>query len=290
MSYVWFGLVCTIWGSSFILMKRAAGGLSPLSIGAGRVLFGAAILLLVLCWLRQPRGFRWKDAGSLFGIVVTGFAWPYCVQPELISRHGSAFIGMSVGFTPLLTLGISVIALGTIPTARQVIGVAGALVCLCVLMWDGWQRAVPSTDLLLAFSVPLTYAIANNWIRRSMTHVPPIELTFLCLLGSGVLLLPLAWVMPARAATTASWEVAWGSVALLGVVGTGFATCLFNRLIQEEGPLFAAMVTNLVPLFAMAWGFADAEQISLRQLIAVMGVLLMVLLVQYGSAKKAAQG
>ena len=73
---------------------------------------------------------------------------------------------------------------------------------------------------------------------------------------------------------------------MLGVLGTGFATCLFNRLIQDEGPLFAAMVTNLVPLFAMAWGFADAEQISLRQLIAVMGVLAMVLLVQYGSAKK----
>lgn len=285
MSYVWFALICTIWGSSFILMKRAMGRLSPLSIGAGRVLFGAAVLLLVLWLIRRPNAFRRKDFWPLLGIIVTGFAWPYCIQPELIGRHGSAFIGMTVGFTPLLTLLISTVVLGTIPTLRQVVGVTGALICLCVLMWDGSQRDVPMTDLLLAFSVPLTYAIANNWIRRSLMHIPPIELTFLCLFGSGVLLLPLAMMTPAPETVAASWGLAWGSVAVLGVLGTGVATCLFNRLIQEEGPLFAAMVTNLVPLFAIGWGWADAEQISLRQLIAVTGVLVMVLLVQYGSAK-----
>ncbi len=286
MSYVWFGLICTIWGSSFILMKRAMGRLPPLSIGTGRVLFGAAVLLLVLWLIRRPSAFRRKDLGPLLGIVVTGFAWPYCIQPELIGRHGSAFIGMTVGFTPLLTLLISIWVLGTIPTMRQVIGVTGALICLCVLMWDGWQRAVPLTDLLLAFSVPLTYSLANNWIRRSLMHVPPIELSFLCLFGAGVLLLPISMMSPGPVTVTASWSLAWGAVAVLGIFGTGVATCLFNRLIQEESPLFAAMTTNLVPLFAIGWGLADAEQISIRQVIAVCGVLLMVVLVQYGSAKR----
>ncbi|MDP1796795.1 MAG: DMT family transporter, partial [Planctomycetaceae bacterium] len=238
MSYVWFALICTIWGSSFILMKRAMGRLSPLSIGTGRVLFGAAVLLLVLWLMQRPQAFRRKDFWPLLGIIVTGFAWPYCIQPELIGRHGSAFIGMTVGFTPLLTLLISTVVLNTVPTARQVIGVGGALACLCVLMWDGWQRAVPVADLLLAFSVPLTYAMANNWIRRSLMHIPPIELTFLCLFGSGVMLLPLAMMTPGPETVTASWNTAWGSIAILGVLGTGIATCLFNRLIQEEGPLF----------------------------------------------------
>lgn len=287
MSYVWFGLICTIWGSSFILMKRATGRLSPLSIGTGRVLFGAAVLLLVLWLLRRPGAFRRKDLGPLLGIILTGFAWPYCVQPLLIGRHGSAFIGMTVGFTPLLTLLISIVVLGTIPTLRQVVGVTGALVCLCVLMWDGWQRSVPMNDLLLAFSVPLTYSLANNWIRRSLTHIPPIELSFLCLFGTALLLLPMAMMTPTPTTVTSSWSMAWGSVAVLGVFGTGIATCLFNRLVQEESPLFAAMTTNLVPLFAIAWGFADAEQISPRQLFAVCGVLAMVVMVQYGSAKRA---
>lgn len=282
MSYVWFALVCTIWGSSFILMKRAAVGLSPLAIGTGRVIFGAAVLALAWWSLRQPRSVRRRDLGSLLGVILTGFAWPYCLQPELIARHGSAFIAVTVGFTPLLTLLVSTVVLGTRPTWRQAVGVTGALACLCVLMWDGWQRAVPVTDLLLAMSVPMTYAIANNWIRKSLAHVPAVELTLLCLGGCGVLLLPLALWAPGPIVPTMTGLLwAWSAVAVLGVFGTGVAMFLFNRMIQEEGPLFAAMVTNLTPLFAIAWGWADAEAISARQLLAVVGVLAMVLMVQY---------
>jgi drug/metabolite transporter (DMT)-like permease len=145
--------------------------------------------------------------------------------------------------------------------------------------------------LLLAFSVPLTYSIANVLMRRGMQHLPAIELTSLCLAGTAVLLLPLALWMPSPTPTAAvSWSEAWGALAILGVLGTGIGSLLFNRLVQEQGPLFAAMVTNLVPIGAMAWGWADAEEITARQLGAVLGVLAMVLLVQFGAAKKPAQG
>jgi len=286
MPYVWFAVICCIWGSSFILMKRAAVCLSPATIGTGRVLFGAAVLAVVLWSVRKPGAFRRRDWGPLFGVVLTGFAWPYTVQPWLIGKHqNSAFIGMTVAFTPLLTLGISIFVLHARPTARQLIGVFGALGCLSLLMWDGWQQRLPVTDLALAFSVPLTYAVANNWIRKSLSHIPAVELTFLCLTLSGALLLPGALLSPSPASfTSAGLWPAWIALLILGVLGTGVATCLFNRLILEQGPLFAAMVTNLVPLGAMTWGWVDAEVITARQLIAFAGVLAMVILVQFGSA------
>lgn len=290
MAYVWFAMICCIWGSSFILMKRAAVCLSPATIGAGRVLFGAAVLAAVLWSARKPGAFRRRDWGPLIGVVITGFAWPYTVQPWLIGKHqNSAFIGMTVAFTPLLTLGISIFVLNVRPTTRQVIGVLGALGCLSLLMWDGWKQRLPVSDLALAFSVPLTYAIANNWIRKSLSHIPPVELTFLCLAVSGAMLLPGAWGSPSPLSFTpdAYWP-AWMALAILGVLGTGVATCLFNRLILEQGPLFAAMVTNLVPLGAMTWGWIDAEVITPRQLVAFAGVLGMVMLVQYRSAVRPA--
>lgn len=288
MPYVWFALICTIWGSSFILMKRALVCCSPLAIGTGRVVFGAVVLTLVWRSLGKPSAVRRRDLGVLFVVILTGFAWPYCLQPVLIGRHGSAFIGMTVGFTPLLTLMLGTVMLGSRPTSRQVIGVTGALLCLCVLMWDGWQRAVPTSDLALAFSVPFTYALANNWIRRSLSHIPSVELTLLCLAGCGGILLPLALAVPGPPEPTANdWLIGVSCLAALGVLGTGVATCLFTRLIQEQGPLFAAMVTNLVPLFAIGWGWADAETITLRQVLAMGGVLAMVLIVQYGSAQTA---
>jgi drug/metabolite transporter (DMT)-like permease len=286
MPYVWFALICCIWGSSFILMKRAAVCLSPAAISTGRVVFGAAVLAAVLWSLRKPLAIRRRDALPLVGVVLTGFAWPYTIQPWLIGKHqNSAFIGMTVAFTPLLTLGISIFVLHVRPTARQVIGVLGALVCLSLLMWDGWKQRLGASDLALAFSVPLTYAIANNWIRKSLTHIPAVELTFWCLTVSGAILLPGALLSPTPVTYTPDglWT-AWGGLLVLGILGTGVATCLFNRLILEQGPLFAAMVTNLVPLGAMLWGWFDAEVITPRQLVAFAGVLSMVIFVQYGAA------
>ena len=46
MPYVWFVVVCSIWGSSFILMKRAMLCLPPLGIGAWRDFGGAVVLAL----------------------------------------------------------------------------------------------------------------------------------------------------------------------------------------------------------------------------------------------------
>lgn len=286
MPYVWFLLICSIWGSSFILMKRAADCLSATAISAGRVGFGALVLGLIL-W-KWNRG--WKltrsDAWPLALVIVTGFVWPYTVQPWLIAKHqNSAFIGMTVAFAPLMILAVSMVVLGTRPTLRQIFGVSGALGCLLLLMWDGWQQSLPLVDLLLAVSVPLSYAFASVGIRKSLGHVPALELTFACLAGSALLLVPVACVVPGpNAHAAASPAMAWLSLILLGVVGTGLATSLFNRLIIQQGPLFASMVTNLVPLGAMAWGWLDAETISARQLMAIAGVLTMVAVVQYRAA------
>jgi drug/metabolite transporter (DMT)-like permease len=286
MAYVWFCCIVAIWGSSFILMKRAVLAMSPLGVGTGRVMFGVAVLGLVWWSAKSVSKLRRHDAWVLVMVIVLGFAWPYCVQPALISRHGGAFVGMTVGFTPLLTLGVSALLLQSWPTLRQTVGVIGALACLCLLMWDGWQRAIPLMDLWLAFTVPLTYAVANASVRRWLQHVPPLELSVWCLGGATAGLLPLALIAPGPVNVSwPDWTTAWLSVAVLGVLGTGLATCLFLRLVQEQGPLFAAMVTNLVPVFAVAWGWFDAEPINSRQLLALAGVLVMVGVVQYGAAR-----
>ncbi|MBI1346075.1 EamA family transporter [bacterium] len=286
MPYVWFLLICSIWGSSFILMKRAAVCLSPAAISAGRVGFGALVVGLLVWRLGAELRFRRRDLLPLAGVILTGFVWPYTAQPWLIAKHqNSAFIGMTVAFTPLLTIAVALIVLKTQPTLRQTLGVFGALGFLSMLMWDGWKQQLPLADLTLAFSVPLAYAIANTWIRRWLGHVPPLELTLWCLLGSLAVLLPLALTSPVPAtATMGSQELAWGAVMILGMVGTGVATSIFLRMVQQQGPLFAGMVTNLVPIGAMAWGWLDAEAITSRQLAAVLGVLCMVGLVQYRSA------
>lgn len=286
MPYFWFTVICLIWGSSFILMKRAMICLSPLQIGGGRALGGALALAILFALLNQRWHLRWRDLWVLALVVLLGFAWPHSLQPELVAQHGGAFVGMSVGFTPLFTIMVSIPILKIWPTQRQIVGVIGALASMILLLFDLRRHSIPMIDVLMAFSVPFGYSIANSLIRRNLKHLPPLELTLLCLVASSSILLPMsAMVGNPRPTDPEQLSIAILAVAVLGIVGTGFATFLFNRLVQEQGPLFASMTTNLIPVGAVVWGMADGEQVSSVQIIALAGILAMVTYVQFGSAK-----
>jgi len=286
MPYVFFGLICTFWGASFILMKKAAPHFSANAIAAGRILGGAAVLGVFLWWRGHKISLRKSDFLPVAFAIVASFLWPYPLQPKLVVLHGSGFIGMTVGFTPLLTILVSIPLLSIYPTRRQVVGVLGALVCLAALMVDGVYRAIPLTDLLLAFTIPLGYALTNTIVRRTLAHVAPMDLTFVCLLTSGLLLLPFSFGPPASKFNPDEiplWQ-AMTAVAVLGIFGTGVAMSLFNKLVRDQGPLFAGMVTNLVPVGAVLWGSLDSEKVTPLQLFSLVGLIAMVSVVQFGAA------
>ena len=286
MPYVLFSLVCLIWGSSFMLMKLSTQCLTPIEVGAGRAIGGTAVLTLFFLIARRRFTFRGSDVAALLAVVVLGFAWPHSLQPWLVERIGSGLVGMSVGFTPLITLLVAIPMLGHWPTARQGLGVLGALIFLIILMRDGLGRAIPPSDLFLAISVPLTYSVANCLIQRSLKHLPPLELTLLCLAANSCVLLPLSFAVGRPPVNEAApWAIALLAVTVLGVVGTGLATFLFNKLVREQGSLFATMTINLTPLGAVLWGWSMGEEVTSTQIVALLGVLVMVIIVQFGAAR-----
>lgn len=286
MSYLLFLLICVLWGSNFMLMKQGALAFSGAEIAFGRVVGG--MLVLGLFWWIQ--GGRWKIRQSdwlpLAIVIAIGYAWPYTLQPILVAKHGGALIGMSISFVPLMTVVLSIPFLGVYPSQRQVIGVIGALICLVGILLESQQRAVPVFDLFLAGTVPLGYSFANICIRRRLLHISPLDLSFLALVWTAVCLIP-AIYYDLSPAPPANAPIVWPiiAIALLGTIGTGLANWMFNRLIHQEGALFAGMVTNLVPLGAVIWGWADREHVTVLQCVCLLGTMLMVALVQYGAAK-----
>jgi drug/metabolite transporter (DMT)-like permease len=277
--YVLFVAVAALWSSSFLLMKKAAPCFGPLSVGALRVIGGALALLVLGMVVRS----RWRpDArswGPLLIVVVIGYAWPYSVQPYLIGRHGSGFIGMMVGLVPLLTVVVSAPLLGVWPRPRQVVGVLGGLVCLAVILGDGFHRAVPLADLALAVTVPLGYAIANTMIKRCFATAPSLALTAWCMCLSAIALAPIA-ATHEQVVTTGPLLTASLAVATLGVAGTGLCGYAFYVMIQQRGPLFAGMVAYVIPVGAVVLGWIDHESVTAAQVAALIGIIAMVALVQ----------
>jgi drug/metabolite transporter (DMT)-like permease len=201
----------------------------------------------------------------------------------LVAAHGSGFIGMMVSFVPLTTIVVSVPMLGVYPTPRQLAGVVGGLLCMSVLFADSMSRNMPAADFWLALSVPLTYALTNTFIKQRLAEVPSLALAAAIQATTAYLLLPLMLLPSEQLRWNDELAAAVLSLFTLGVFGTGIALFLFTKLIQDQGPLFAGMVTYVVPVGAILWGWVDEEVVSPRQLVALAGIFAMVALVQYRS-------
>ncbi len=283
--HILFLLFCAIAGSSFILMKKAALAFGPLTIGALRCLCAAVILAGLWRWRPPPRWPTRREIPWIVVLATLGYAYPFVTMPYLVSRHGSGFIGMMVCFVPLITVLISMPMLGVFPTRGQLLGVAGGLACIAVILRDGTERNVPPAHLALALSVTLCFAYTNVTTRQHLSELSPYLLTLLCVTLVALSLTPVGLIVEPLQ-TGGELGLAVVSLLALGVISTALGLVIFFRVLQRRGPLYAGMVTYLVPLGALLWGWADAEQVTVRQVAALLGVLAMVAVVQLDLARR----
>jgi len=273
-------------------MDRASHALGPVSIAACRLLGGALVLACYWLWNRQPVRLRLTDWGHITIVAVLANAWPFVVQPYTMIQAGEhAYFGMMVALVPLATILVSIPMLRLWPTRRQLVGVSGGILCMVMAVQDGSARGISLDLLLLALTVPISYAVGNTYVKWKLDHLPALPITTLFLALGGVCLFPLLgssetltqWSL-ADPSEPYDWPLAITSVVLLSAISTGVAILLFVQLIKNQGPLFAGMVTYVVPILALFWGQLDDERLTLLQLIAMGGVLAMVALVQWGAA------
>ncbi len=281
--------VALIWGGSFWMIKEASAVFGPMSVSLGRLLGSVLVLGAIWRWRGMVSGLKRSDLPWLGLIAIMGYALPFTIQPFLIGRHQeSAFFGTMVCLVPLLTLLISIPLLRQKPTLRQIIGVVGGLSFFAwLLIGDGGQRKIPAGHLVLAVLVPLGYAVGNVMVKRQFSDRPALCMACVVCAVAGLIMGPLALSMESVAEVPQTQRMrAAGLIAILGLVNTGLATWLFYSLIQRRGPLYAGMITYLIPIVAIVIGALDGEVISMRQKITIGGVLTMVWLTQRDSAPR----
>jgi drug/metabolite transporter (DMT)-like permease len=283
-------LLCSfVWGGSFILMDRAGHAFGPVAIALGRMTGGAAAIAVYCLAKRTWAPISGRDVGHLALVALLANVWPYVVQPYVMRQTGEhGFIGMMVAFVPLATIAVSIPMLGLWPSRRQLVGVLGGLVCTGLIVWDGTHRGMTPKLLALAMSTPLSYALGNTYIKWKLDHLPaaPLTAAFLAIGAASLVPLELSPGLTARLQLTgppspADWPLSIAALATLGVVGTGICVLIFVHLIKTQGPLFAGMVTYVIPVVALMWGQFDRERLTAAQVAAIVGVLAMVALVQW---------
>ncbi|MGO2102928.1 MAG: DMT family transporter [Psychroflexus halocasei] len=279
----WFFLITLslLWGSSFILIKKSLLGLTPIQLGAVRVLItGIVLILFGFRKLKQLNKQQWFWVG-LSGFIGTFF--PSILFAYAETEIDSAIASILNSTVPLLALIVGLSFFGAAFIRKQFIGVFIGLIGSVLLIFAGASLNPDQNYWFSIFPIiaSVMYAFNANIIKKYLQNVSALGIatgSFLILIPVSIVVLFATDFFTAEKLQSPETHQALIYVSALAVLGTAFAKIIFNRLIQISNPVFTTSVTYLIPIIALSWGFLDGEQFNLKQfgagLIILLGVYL----------------
>lgn len=248
-----------VWGASFLFIKVLVdAGVAPIGVSAGRSVIGALTLAPVGFHLRHRFPYRrgpWLWLALLGGLNFA-LPWTLFAIAEQHAPSGAASVANSsqplwaAMFATLLLKGER---LSGLRLAGLFVGFGGVI----VLMGNGLFSAGSSGSvaILVMTGATFCYGLSAVIIRRWMRDVPALPLAIGQLGFCALYLAPIALLL-GDAPTLAMGARAIASLALLGGFGSGAAVVGYMWLIQQVGPVRAAVVTYLMPPIGVALGWA----------------------------------
>jgi drug/metabolite transporter (DMT)-like permease len=265
-----------VWGSNFLWIKVALDAFSPIQLTVARMVLGALVLLAVIAIRRDKLPTDLPTWGHMFVAALVANAAPYLLFALGETRVDSGIAGALNAATPLWTLTLGFLVrqssrLNALQVAGLVLGFAGSL--LIFTPWDA--GSVDTLGALFCLLAALSYGISYLYMSKYLTpkDLTPTVLSTGQLIAASVLT---AATLPFDTAGAPQWSLTpWLALAVLGVIGTGLAYIINYALIRTEGPLGASVVTYLVPVASIAFGYAlNNESVPLVSLTGVAVILL----------------
>jgi drug/metabolite transporter (DMT)-like permease len=267
----WFFLIVLsiVWGSSFILIKKASIGLTEIQVGALRILITAVFLLLV--GFKSIKQIQKKHWIYIFYTAILGTFFPAFLFVYAIAKIGSSIPAILNSLTPFNTFIFGALVFGFAFKRKQLIGILIGLVGTLILVLKG-AHVNPDQNYWFALLVIISsvgYAFNVNIVKKYLYDVSALAITtgnFLLLIIPTLLVLYFSDFFTTFELNRET-SSALGYLTILAVVGTGIAKVMFNKLVHISSPVFSASVTYLIPLVAVMWGILDGEKLHVIQLL-----------------------
>lgn len=281
---VQFILTGVIWGSSFLFMKVALGGLSPAQVAWSRLILGGLTLGLFVALSRERLPRRLRVWGHMTVLAVS-----FCVVPFLLfswaQQHvTSGLASIYNATTPIMTavmagLLFRVEKLKPVQILGIVVGILG--VTVIIAPWQGLDLDQSLVAQLAILGATACYGFSLAYMRRFVSNTGMSALMF-SFLNIGIAAAIMAVLTPAIALTPVAldpWII--GSVLLLGCLGTGVAYIWNQNTLRAWGPTRASTVTYITPIVGMALGIVVlGEAITWNEPVGAVVVFLGILLAQ----------
>jgi len=279
--WVYLIVLSIVWGSSFILIKKALIGVTPIQIGALRMIFTSIFMLLfAFPSIKKIKKKHWKYLmyTALTGTFIPGFLFAFA-----ISNIDSSIVSILNSFTPFNTLIFGALVFGFSFKKNQLTGILVGLFGTLILILKGADLH-PSQNYWYAFLVIIAsvgYAFNANMVKKYLLDLDALAITtgnFLLLIIPATIVLSFTDFFTTYKATEIQLK-SLGYIAILSIVGTGIAKTIYNKLVQISDPVFSSSVTYLIPVVAIIWGIFDGETLSFIQVLGAVIIIFGVYLV-----------
>ena len=285
-NYLTLLFLATVWGSSFILMKKGLLVFSDVQVAALRLFI--AFLSLVPFLFQALKKVSKKHIFPITIMAFFGNGIPAFLFTKAQTQLDSSLVGILNSLVPLFTLLLGIYFFKSRPSktniAGVVLGLFGAVFLTLFTMGKGVEI---NNYVLLVVLATLMYAISINVIKKYLQGIDALSVTALAfsIIGplSAFYIFNTDFLVLAK---TDQGIEALLYIALLAVVGTSSAVVIFNKLINRSSAIFASSVTYLIPIIAILWGAFDGEIITMHHILAVAIILSGVYLVNKNSPIK----
>ena len=294
-SWILLVFLALIWGSSFILMKRAmfTADEKPIfndtQVGALRMVIAATVLL--------PFAFKnlsllknWKTFGKLAIVGFCGNFLPAFLFTYAETGISSGYAGMLNSCVPIFAILIGAFVFKDRLTPIQLIGILIGTVGVISLMIAGQNLSISGnwTHVFAIMIATICYAISLNTIRHTLSHLKSFQIAslafFITILPSTIIALQQDVIGTFQ--TTEESGNGLIAIIILSIIGTAFALVVFNRLIAISSVMFASSVTYLIPIVAVIIGLYFGEKINSWQIASMAVVISGVFIANLAKRKK----
>ncbi len=276
-------VLAVIWGSSFILLKKALISFSPIQVGSLRIIFTTLALFMVgLKNISNINTRQW------YYIIITAFLgtfFPAFLFSYAVESIDSSIVSILNSLTPLNTLLVGALFFNYSFLRKQFVGVIIGLVGALLLIFKGAELNPDQNYFYASFIVVASvgYAINVNILKKHLSGLSALTITTGTFIIIFIPALIVLWMTDFfHIDYIKQGESSLYYLILLSVFGTALAKTLFNKLIQISSPIFSSSVTYLIPIVAILWGLLDGERLYLGQILAGSLILLGVYLTNKG--------
>lgn len=237
-----------------------------------RIILAAIVMVSFVAFLNKLPDYRiyWKKYIILgvFNLIL-----PFTLVSYSIGFLNTSISSIINASTPLFTMVISSLWLKQKPSYRKIAGLFLGISGLVVLV--GWIPLDFTPDvitaLIFSFLAAVSYGLGNVYTRVYLSNAEPIKTATGQLTAAGIMAIPFLGMSGEGPEINTDIILA---MSMLAVVCTALAYTLYFKLVSAIGAANTSVVSLLIPVFSLLWGFLFMHETVTPTILIGLGMIL----------------